>query len=554
MKIRLAIQFAAVMLFGALASAQDVPKAELSLDYSFARYAPSASYTKGHSFNGGGGAVTFNFAPHFGIAMDLQGYNSNTTQFTIPANSNFPNGASGSVSGNLFTYLFGPVFKFRTPRAHPYFDVLLGAAHSSVYGNAYKTICQPVAGTCTASSTPNGNGFAMTAGGGLDIPINQRVDFRVGEFDYLYTRFTNIFNDAGQNNFRYLAGLNIKMGLPNPKTPTAACMVEPNDVLPWAGPVTAKVTPTDFNPKHALSYSWEISGDHAADLGKGESAVVDTTSMTPGQYTVRATVTDPKQKKNNTATCTASFTVKQPRPPLLVCSASPATVKPGEPISITVSGSSPDLSAIDKRSFSASAGSLKEGETKQGEQPGEFTTVATLDTTNLAPGTITVNVGATDVHGLSSTCTASAEVVAPPAPPSAPTAQLAGKCNFNDSKRPARVDNPCKAMLDGVAMQLQREQGSRLVIIGFAQSTETSSKKGKDLESIRAGNVRDYLTAGEGNQRIDTSRIEIRKSNDQSVGKTAYVYVLPENAVLPMDNQEVVDESTLPTKRSKGAK
>ena len=216
MKIRTAIQLTALSLLGTCAWAQEAPKSELFMDYSFVRYAPSASYTKGHSLNGGGGRYTFNMGQHFGLAADLQGYNSNTsTVFNIPASPRFPSGAHASVSGNLFTYLFGPVFKARMGHLDPFADVLLGAAHSNVYGNAYKTICQPVAGACGGASTsPDSNGFALSAGGGLDIPINHRVDIRAGEFDYLYTRFTNIFNNAGQNNFRYLAGLNIKLGAP----------------------------------------------------------------------------------------------------------------------------------------------------------------------------------------------------------------------------------------------------------------------------------------------------------------------------------------------------
>jgi uncharacterized protein YaiE (UPF0345 family) len=216
MKTRHALQIMAVMLVSTWAWAQEAPRAELSFDYSFARYAPSASYTKGHSLNGGGGRFVYNIGQIFGIAADFQGYNSNTTTFTIPAGPNFPGGGSGTVSGNLFTYLFGPVVKFRQfPHVQPYFDVLPGAAHSNVYGNAYATICQPVAGACATKQTPDSNGFALSAGGGLDVPINQRFDIRVGEFDYLYTRFTNIFNNAGQNNFRYLAGLNINLGAPN---------------------------------------------------------------------------------------------------------------------------------------------------------------------------------------------------------------------------------------------------------------------------------------------------------------------------------------------------
>jgi hypothetical protein len=216
MKFRPALHLLAVMLVGSWAWAQEAPKAEVNFDYSFGRYAPSASYTQGHSLNGGGGGVKFNLGEHVGIMMDLQGYNSNTTAFNIPPNRNFPGGAHGSVSGNLLTYMFGPVVKFHAvPHVNPYGDVLLGAAHSNVYGNAYKTLCQPVAGACSIHTTPNGNGFALSAGGGFDVPINSRVDFRVGEFDYFYTRFTNIFNDAGQNNFRYLTGLNVKLGVPS---------------------------------------------------------------------------------------------------------------------------------------------------------------------------------------------------------------------------------------------------------------------------------------------------------------------------------------------------
>ena len=424
MTIRDAMRMAALVLTCSVSAwAQEAPKAELGFDYSFARYNPSASYTQGHSLNGGGGRIKFNVNDWFGLAMDLQGYNSNTSKFTIPPNQYFPTGGAASVSGNLFTYLFGPVVKVRTHGAQPFFDVLFGAAHSSVYGNAYKQICQPVAGTspCAFSSSPNGDAYAMTAGGGIDIPINRRVYFRPGEFDYLYTRFTNKFTNAGQNNFRYLTGLGINLGEPNLKNPTMACAAEPSEVLPWAGPVKATATPTDFNPKHTLTYNWESSGGAAA--GQGSEASVDTSNMQPGQYTLKATATDSKQKKNNMATCSASFTVKQPHPPVLTCSASPTTVQPGQPVTITVSGSSPDGSAIDKRLFKANAGTVTEGQTTPGSQAGEFTTTATLDTTGVQPGTsIAVNVVATDVHGQTGQCEADEAMAAPPPP--APPAEL----------------------------------------------------------------------------------------------------------------------------------
>jgi len=548
MKFRSALQLAAIILLGTWAWAQEeAPKAELSFDYSWARINPGAAYSQYHSLNGGGGAIKFNIGQFFGIKMDLQGYNSNTTHFVIPVTPAFPHGLNGSVSGNAFTYLFGPEFKLRHEHAQPYFNVLLGAAHSNVYGNAYQTLCQPIAGACTGiSSSPNGNAFALSTGLGLDVPVNRRVQIKVGEFDYLYTDYKNVFNSAGQNNFRYLGGLVINMGLPNPVPPTAACAVEPGEVLPWAGPVKATVTPASFNPKHQLTYGWESSGGSA--VGQGSSASVNTEQMAPGQYTIRSTVTDPKQKKNNVATCTSTFTVKQPRAPIVTCSASPATVKPGEPVTIAVSGSSPDLSAIDKRSFSASAGAVKEGETQRGNQPGEFTSSATIDTTNVPPGPINVSIGITDVHGQSTTCTASAEVAAPPAPPPPPPppmAQSVGKCQFKD--KGSRVDNECKAILDGAAMQVQRDTGSRLIIVGYADSTEA---KAKNLAAIRAANVRDYLTGGDGKQQIDASRTEIRTSTDQSSGKVADVIYAPQDATVQLEGTSVIDESTLPKKRA----
>ena len=97
-----------MLLISIFVAAQEYPKAELSLDYSYMHYAPSQAYTQNKSLNGGGGAFVYNIANHFGIKADLQGYNSFTDNFVIPATSAFPSGANGSVSGNLFTYLFGP--------------------------------------------------------------------------------------------------------------------------------------------------------------------------------------------------------------------------------------------------------------------------------------------------------------------------------------------------------------------------------------------------------------------------------------------------------------
>src|SRR5437879_9196191 len=203
---------ACIVLLTWSVAAHAFPRAELAFDYTFARYNPSAAYTKGHSLNGGGGALVYNLNQYLGLKMDLQGYGSNTTSFVIPPNNIFPEGASCRVHGNLFTYMFGPQIKVRAHHFQPFGHLLFGGAHSNVYGNAFKQICQPLPGACNFSKAPTGNAFAMAFGGGVDIQINRTISFRPGEIDYLLTVFTNPFTKGNQNNLRYSAGINFTFG------------------------------------------------------------------------------------------------------------------------------------------------------------------------------------------------------------------------------------------------------------------------------------------------------------------------------------------------------
>ena len=201
-----------VLLLGLAASAQEFPRWEVGVDYSYARFNPNAAYTQAKSLNGGGGSLDININEYLGIKMDLQGYGSNTLTFNITPNSRFPSGATGTVSGNLFTYLFGPQIKIRAHGFHPFAHLLLGGAHSNVYGNGFAKICQPVVGACAFKGAPSGNAFALAFGGGLDIPVGHIVEFRPAEIDYLLTDFTNQFANSNQNNFRYSAGVVFNFG------------------------------------------------------------------------------------------------------------------------------------------------------------------------------------------------------------------------------------------------------------------------------------------------------------------------------------------------------
>ena len=212
MKIR-GVICGTLLLLGVTAWAQEFPRAEVGVDYSYAHYAPSAPYSQAHNLNGGGGELNININEYLSIKMDLQGYGSTHTGFNIAPNPTFPAGAHGDVQGNLFTYLFGPQIKVRAHHVEPFGHLLFGGAHSNVYGDAFKTLCQPIVGGCAFSKAPAGEAFAMDFGGGIDIPVHKHIAIRPAEFDYLLTRFHNPFTgDNNQNNFRYSAGIVFAFG------------------------------------------------------------------------------------------------------------------------------------------------------------------------------------------------------------------------------------------------------------------------------------------------------------------------------------------------------
>ncbi len=216
MKFTSVLISAAILLLGIGACAQEYPKVEVGGNYSYLRYAPSASYSKGHSLNGGGGSFVYNINEFLGLRMDLQGSTSSTTGFNISPNATFPLGLNGNVQGNLFTYLFGPQIKVRTHKVEPFGALLFGGAHSNVYGNAFNNLCHPISGASpcpTITKAPTSEAFAMQFGGGIDIPINKTVSFRPGEISYVLTRFSNgLTGTNNQNNLRYSVGIFFNFG------------------------------------------------------------------------------------------------------------------------------------------------------------------------------------------------------------------------------------------------------------------------------------------------------------------------------------------------------
>ncbi len=328
---------------------------------------------------GFGGAFTWNFDRHFGLETDA-GYsrdsNSASSEWTISA---------------------GPRLMFRASDAS-FFLHALGSYNRVSYDDG----------------ATNNNGIGAILGGGMDLPISKHFSWRVFQVDYVWARHDYPHLSAAQfpdlrratfEGARLRTGIVYSWGGAPELTPAAACSVQPTEVL-VGEPIAATVTATNFNPKHPLTYSW--SGNGGQVVGKDTSATIDTKDAAPGSYAVTAQVIDPKNKKNNEATCTANFTIKPlppKNPPTMSISADPSTVQPGVPVTLHANCTSPDGVPVSVANWQASGGTISgSGDT------------ATLTTAGASPGTITVNASCSDNRGLNAQASTQVSVQNPPPP------------------------------------------------------------------------------------------------------------------------------------------
>ena len=324
-----------------------------------------------------------------------------------------------------------------------------------------------------------------------------------------------------------VAGLIFNFGGKPPVPPSASCSISPTEVYP-GDPVTASISTQYFHPKHTLTYKWNSTGGKIG--GTGTTGNVDTTGMAPGSYSVTATATDEKEKKNNVASCSAGFTVKaRPNyPPTASCSASPTAIAINQSSTITISASSPESRP------------LTYAWTSTGGQLSGSGTSATLTATNADAGsTITVTGTATDDHNLSTSCTANVSV-----PPVQKVSEVEdwGECTFEKNpKKPWRVDNDCKDVLDRLALRVQQMPNGKVAIVGFTDQTEVANAE--QLGAQRAVNVKYYLTTDEIGPKLDPTRLEPRKGGVK--GKTAHFYFVPQGATFTQEESVTVDESVV---------
>jgi hypothetical protein len=443
---------------------------------------------------GWGAAAAFNFKKWVGVEADFGGH------YSDPA--------------NITTVTFGPRFSFRSGIFSPFVEGLAGISRLS------------------AANLSSHTAFAGGGGGGIDLWFTRRFAVRLIQADYLYQdQSASAVGGKGRfNSTRLQGGLVLGLGsLTPPATPSASCSVQPTSLL--AGePVTATVATQNFNPKHTINYDWKTTGGKLTP--SNQTATLETTGLSPGSYTVNVTATDPKGPKDyRQAACNASFTVNEPpkHPPTISCSANPTTVRVGETATVTCSGHSPDNRSLNYSWRSTGGHIAGAGAT------------GILDTKGAAPGPITVTGTVTDDRGLAASATVTVNVQ--PLPPPPPQSSKLAEISFPNKKQAARVDNTAKAILDDAALRLQRDAGSKGIVVGYFDPAE---KDGSSLAQQRAVNAKAYLTK---EKAIDPGRLEVRTGT--AGGARAEIYLVPPGASSELAGTQAFDESAVqPVKKA----
>jgi hypothetical protein len=484
----LAVLIALTFLTGTYAAAQvtSSPKNEIYVGYAWLHTNGSVDWGKVPDIvDGFDASITHYFSNMWNLGAVVDG------GFHSGSGGGGPNGKLGS---NVGYAMAGLQYKLHSPQISPFVRVMGGAANLSP--DLLRSEWKP----------------AVLVGGGLDLSLAKSFSIRLAQVDYIwsYYRETNAEHSSDNwNSIRLSAGLILNVGEYNSIPPTAACTAQPTEV--WSGdPVKVNATGSNFNPKHTLTYGWTATGGAKLQGTSSQSATVDTTGQAPGSYTANATITDAKMKKNNVASCAANYTVKQPQAPNVSCTANPTTIGIGEPATITMTATDPQGWPLSYK-WSATGGQLAPNGTS-----------ATLTATNADAGnTITVTGTATDDRAnLNASCTATVNV---PAVKKCVMIQDLGECTFEKNpKKPWRVDNDCKDVLDKLTLQMQNLGGGKLDIVGYTDEKESVSEQ--TLGSQRSVNVKYYLTK-EAPTPLDPGTIQPRSGGQGT--KSTHFYFVP---------------------------
>src|SRR3954468_6157428 len=440
-------------------------------------------------------APTWNFNRTFGLTFDASGhYGENADAATI---------------------MVGPKMTLHMDRVAPFAEFLVGLHRLS------------------PSGLSDNNAFGLMAGGGFDVRVARHLSLRLLQADYVFGKHSGAYplpDTTNLNGARVQAGLVFHLGVnPQGAPQSASCSAKPSEVM-QGEPVRITASPSNFDPKHTLSYGWTTTGGKAA--GPEPTTAFDTTGVAPGNYTATAKIDDTKSAKN-TASCSANFSVKElpKNAPQISCSANPATGTAGNPSTVSCTCSSPDNRQVSIANWVASAGKVSGSGNS-----------ATLDTAGMQAGPVSVSATCSDDRGLTATGNANVNVEVPA---KAPEASKLNEIEFK--KNSAHVDNKAKAALDDVALRLKSDQEARAVIVGEYAAGE---KAGQKLAAQRAVNAKSYLPQGEAGQGIDASRIDVRTGNGGEMKDENWI--VPAGATFDSTGTQAVDEKKVKPNQSFG--
>jgi flagellar motor protein MotB len=341
-----------------------------------------------------------------------------------------------------------------------------------------------------------GNGIQNTTFGARD-PVDNIIGFRLyawkwSAIDMGYRYSLDLTNHRDRNGFVIKVGVAHWPSKPlPPDVVTALCAVDKAAIREGSEDyITAKVSATDANGL-PLTYQWTATG--GAIDGSGPYVRWNSAGVAAGSYVLTSRVDNGAGK---TASCTANLTV-QPKPappaPTMTCTADRSTVLAGERAEITANVNDASGTAI-RFTWQANAGQIIGAGS-----------IVQFDTSGLAPGIYTVTGRAENELRGACDCTAAVTVQAPPA---APQASKVGACDFAPGS--AGADNVCKRNLDDVAVRLQSDPRSKVVLVGYADPAEAGAAK---LAGARAASGQKYLQDKKG---VDASRVEVRTPAGQA--------------------------------------
>jgi outer membrane protein OmpA-like peptidoglycan-associated protein len=472
---------AVLFLFVSLAAAQDQPAPKWELFGGYQAWGPGATVhgqlpgaqlplSSRLEWNprGAGASATYDFNRWFGLTLDAStdwGSGEKTLFRRID------DAAFANIS-------FGPKITYRTNHFSPFFEVLVG--DHRLTPDAFHDIDK----------------LGVMVGGGLDVNVSRHIALRLLRADFVASNYRfgpTTIPSTDLRGVRLQTGVVLNLGGGEPGLPpSASCSVQPTEVFA-AETVTATSRGSNFNSKRTVTYSWNATNIKIP--GTDASAQIDTTGLQPGSYVVTANLSD--GSKRGVASCSASFTVKQPHPPIISCSADPATVLTGGTSSITSNASSPDGRRL-IYSYSASSGDIS----------GNGST-ATLNTGSAQTGSITVTCNVADdrVPALTSSNTTAVLVQAPPPPAPAPEIkQLESKLALHSiyfaTARPT-IEHPERGLLDSqaailvtlaadFASYLKYRPDAHLILSGHADP-RGGAVYNKGLTDRRVGRTKDFL-------------------------------------------------------------